>query len=183
MALVRFDLICPNAVFRRTQRAWYRRSDDPGLASSSRRAHAPCGTRSEPLRHMRRRRSRRVPQEGSLMGHARDSYGSRSLPLGASGIGPAAAAQPGQHSAGATPSGPHEEISAWCRVVALALAARPRVGGHSLVTTQTRLNSDAALVPAHRAQAPALRSLTNVSHFRSACGFLQKTAATLPCAG
>ena len=80
------------------------------------------------------------------MGHARDSYGSRS-----SGIGLAAADQPGQHSAGVTPSGPHEETYAWCRVVALALAARPWVGGHSLVTTQTGLNSDAKHAPASRA--------------------------------
>ena len=81
------------------------------------------------------------------MGHARDSYGSRS----ASGIGPAAAAQPGQHSAGVTPSGPHEETPAWCRVVALALAARPWVGGHSLVTAQTGLISNAKHAPASRA--------------------------------
>ena len=54
------------------------RFDDPGLARSSRRAHAPCGTLRVPLRRMRRRRARRVPQEGSLTGHARDSYGPRS---------------------------------------------------------------------------------------------------------
>ena len=81
------------------------------------------------------------------MGHARDSY----IPLGASGIGPAAAAQPGQHSAGLNLSGPHEETSAWCRAVALALAARPWVGGHILVTTQTGLNSDGKHAPASRA--------------------------------
>ena len=105
---LQFDLISSTTVFRRTQRTWHRRCDDPGLARSSRRAYVLCGIHSVPLRHMHRRRERRIPQEGHLMGHARDSY----IPLGASGIGPAAAAQPGQHSAGVALAGPHAETSA-----------------------------------------------------------------------
>jgi len=106
------------------------------------------------------------------------------IPLGASGIGPAAAAQPGHHRAGVSPSGPPSETSAWCRESGLALAARPWVGGHILVTTQTGLNSDGKHAPASRAGASVAPKKRCVALSAWLQGFAPKeTAAQSPCAG
>ena len=69
---------------------------------SSLRVHTPCGMRGVPLGHMRRRRARRIPQEGPLMGRLWDRW---ALPR-AREINPAAGAQPGGHRGDVAPSGP-----------------------------------------------------------------------------
>jgi hypothetical protein len=74
-------------------------------------------------------------------------------------INSAAGAQPGGNSARAAHFGEPYDTCAECGAVGLALAARPWVGGHILVTTQTRLNSDV--------QAPASRAGTSVAPAQS----------------
>ena len=87
-------------------------------------------------------------------------------------INPAAGAQPVGDRARAAPFGKSSEAFVGCGAVSLALAARPWVGGHILVTTHTGLNSDAIQAPASRAGtsvAPTQSSVALPKFFRVFC--------------